>query len=79
MELWRIVINKETIIQILSSNKNMTKEISKNDKTECSTNKGEEYYFCESVTECQNPPKENIHQKKKTKQIDKTKITSTSN
>ena len=71
MELWRIVINKEIIIQILSSNKNMTKEILKNDKTECSTNKGEEYYFCKSVTECQNPPKENIHQKKKTKQIDK--------
>ena len=71
MELWRIVINKEIIIQILSSNKNMTKEILKNDKTECSTNKGEEYYFCESVTECQNPPKENIHQKKDSKQIDK--------
>ena len=65
MELWRIVINKEIIIQILSSNKNMTKEIPKNDKTECSINKGEEYYFCESVIECQNLPKENIHKKKK--------------
>ena len=42
MELWRIVINKKIIIQILSSNKNMTKEIPKNDKTKCSTNKGEE-------------------------------------
>ena len=71
MELRRIVINKEIIIQKLSSNKNITKEIPKNDKTDCLTNKGEEYSFCESVTECQNPPKENIHQKKKTKQIDK--------
>ena len=71
MELRRIVINKEIIIQKLSSNKTITKEIPKNDKTECSTNKGEEYSFCESVTECQNPPKENIHQKKDSKQIDK--------
>ena len=71
VELRRIVINKEIIIQKLSSNKNITKEIPKNDKTDCLTNKGEEYSFCESVTECQNPPKENIHQKKKTKQIDK--------
>ena len=71
MELRRIVINKEIIIQKLSCNKNITKEIPKNGKTDCSTNKGEEYSFCESVTECQNPPKENIHQKKKTKQIDK--------
>ena len=42
----------------------------KHDKTDCSTNKGEEYSFCESVTECQYPPKENI-QKKDSKQIDK--------
>ena len=47
MELRRIVINKEIIIQKLSSNKNITKEIPINDKTDCSTNKGEE---------CQNPP-----------------------
>ena len=79
MELWRIVINKEIIIQILSSNKNMTKEILKNDKTECSTNKGEEYYFCESVTECQNPPKENIHKKKRLSRLRRMKITSTNN
>ena len=71
MELRRIVINKEIIIQKLSSNKTITKEIPKNDKTECSTNKGEEYSFRESVTECQNPPKANIHQKKDSKQIDK--------
>ena len=58
MELRRTVINKEIIIQKLSSNKNKTKEIPKNDKTVCSTNKGEEYFFCESVTECPNPPKE---------------------
>ena len=61
MELRRIVINKEIIIQKLSCNKNITKEIPKNGKTDCSTNKGEEYSFYESVTECQNPPKENIH------------------
>ena len=57
MDLRRIVINKEIIIQKLSSNKNMTKEIPKYDKTVCSTHKGQEYSFCESVTECQNPPK----------------------
>ena len=39
-------------------------KIAKNDKTDCSTNKREEYTFRKSVTECQNPPKENIHQKK---------------
>ena len=71
MELRRIVINKEIIIQKLSSNENITKEIPKNDKMNCSTNKGEEYSFCESITECQNPPKENIHEKKDSKQIDK--------
>ena len=65
MELRRIVINKKIIIQKPSSNKNITKEISKNDKTDCPTNRGEEYSFCESVTECPNPPKENIHQKKR--------------
>ena len=71
MELRRIVINKEIIIQKLSCNKNITKEIPKIGKTDCSTNKGEEYSFCESVTDGQNPPKENIHQKKDSKQIDK--------
>ena len=69
-ELRRIVINKEIIIQKLSSNKNITKKYQKITKRmDCSTNKGEEYSFCKSVTECQNPPKENIHQRK-TKQID---------
>ena len=71
MELRKIVINKEIIIQKLSSNKNITTEIQKIDKTDCPTNKGEEYSFCESVTECPNPPKENIPQKKDSKQIDK--------
>ena len=34
------------------------------------TSKDEEYSFCESVTECPNLPKENIHKKKKdSKQI----------
>ena len=71
MELRRIVINKEIIIQKLSSNKNITKKYQKITKRmDCSINKGEEYSFCESVTECQNLPKENIHQRK-TKQIDK--------
>ena len=79
MELRRIVINKEIIIQKLSSNKNITKEIPKNDKTDCLTNKGEEYSFCESVTECQNPPKENIHKKKTLSRLTRTKITSTNN
>ena len=79
MELRRIVINKEIIIQKLSCNKNITKEIPKNGKTDCSTNKGEEYSFCESVTECQNPPKENIHKKKTLSRLTKTKITSTNN
>ena len=79
MELRRIVINKEIIIQELSSNKNVTKEIPENDKTDCSTNKDEEYSFCESVTEYQNPPKENIHQKKTLSRLTKAKITSTNN
>ena len=57
MEPRSIVINKEIIIQKLSSNKNITKEIPKHDKTDCSTHKGQEYSFCKSVTECQNPPK----------------------
>ena len=72
MELRRIVINKEIIIQKLSANKNITKEIPKNEKTDCSTNKDEEYSFCEIVTECPNPPNENIiHPKKDSNQIDK--------
>ena len=72
MELRRIVINKKIIIQKLSANKNITKEIPKNDNTYCSTNKGEEYLFCEIVTECSNPPNENIiHHKKDSNQIDK--------
>ena len=28
---------------------------------DCPTNNGEEYTFRKSVTECPNPPKENIH------------------
>ena len=65
MELRRIANNKEIILQKLSSNKNITKEILKNDKTDCSTNKGEEYSFWESVAEYPNPPNENIiHHKK---------------
>ena len=71
MELKRIVINKEIIIQKLSANKNITKEIPKNEKTDCSTNKDEEYSFCEIVTECPNPPNENIHHKNDSNQIDK--------
>ena len=70
-ELRRIVVNKEITIQKLSSNKHITKEIPKNDKIDCPTNKDEEHTFCESVSECLNPPKENIHQKKDSKQIDK--------
>ena len=79
MELRKIVINKEIIIQNLFSNKNITKEIRKIDKMDCPTNKREEYLFCESVTECQNPPKENIHLKKFLNRLTKTKISSTSN
>ena len=72
MELRRIVINKEVIIQKLSANKNITKEIPKNGKTDCSTNKGEECSFCEIVTECPNPPNDNIiHHKKDSDEIDK--------
>ena len=71
MELRRIVINKEIIIQKLSFNKNITKEIPKTDKTDCPTNKGEEYSFCESVKECPNSPKEKSIKKKDSKQIDK--------
>ena len=37
----------------------------------CSTNKGEEYSFCENVTECPNPMKENTHHRKDSNQIDK--------
>ena len=44
MVLRRIVINKEIIIQKPSSVKNITKEISKNDNTDCPINKGEEYF-----------------------------------
>ena len=40
---------------------------------DCSTNKGEQYYFCKSVTECPNSPNENIHHKKDSNQIDKDK------
>ena len=65
MELRRIVVNKEIIIQKLSSKKNIRKEISKRNKTDYLTKKGEEHSFCESVAECQNPPKQNIHQKRK--------------
>ena len=71
MELRRIVINKEIIIQKLSANKNITKEIPKNEKTDCSTNKDEEYSFCEIVTECPNPPNQNIHHKNDSNQTDK--------
>ena len=60
MELRRIVINKEIIIQKLSSNKNITKGIPKNAKTDCSTNKSREDFFCKIATECPNPPNENI-------------------
>ena len=78
MELRRIVINKEVIIQKLSCNKNI-KEIPKNGKMNCSTNKGEEYSFCKSVAEFQNPPKGNIHQKKTLSRLTQTKITTTKN
>ena len=72
MKLRSIVINKEIIIQKLSANKNKTKEIPKNEKTDCSTNKDEEYSFCEIVTECPNPPNENIiHHKKDFNQVGK--------
>ena len=60
MELRRIVINKKIIIQKLCSNKNISKEIPKNDKTGWSTNKHEECSFCKKVTECPNLQKENI-------------------
>ena len=65
MKLRRIVISKETAIQKLSSNKNITKEIPENDKTDSLTNKCEEYSFCKSVTESLNPPNENITHHKK--------------
>ena len=55
-ELRRIGINQKVIMQKLSSSKNTTNEISKNDKTDCSTNRGEEYSFCKKVTGCPNPP-----------------------
>ena len=65
MELRRIVINEEVIVQKLSSNKNITKGIPKNVKTDCSTNNGKEYFLCKIVTECPNPLNENIiHYKK---------------
>ena len=74
MELRRIVINKEIIIQKLSANKNITKEIPKNEETDCSTKKDEEYSFCKIVTECPNPPNENIIcHKKDSNRIDKNK------
>ena len=51
-----------------------------NDKIDCSTNKCEEYSFCESVTECPNPPNENISITKKTlTRLTKTKTISTNN
>ena len=71
MELRKIVINKEIIIQKLSTNKNITKEIPKNEKTDCSTNEDEEHSFCEIVTECPNPPNGNIYHKNDSNQIDK--------
>ena len=71
MELRRIVIKNQIITQELSSKKNITKEIPKNDKTDYPTNKREEYSFCQSVTECQNLPKENILLKKYSKQTEK--------
>ena len=49
------------------------------------TNKGEKYSLWESDTKCPNPPKENLHQKKDSKQIDKNDsnnkqtVTSTNN
>ena len=80
MELRRLVINKEKVIQKVSSKKNITKEIPKKDKTDYPTNKDEEYSFCKSVTEYPNPPKENIHQKKRTlSRLTKTIVTSTNN
>ena len=79
-ELRRIVNNKEITIQKLFSNKNITKEIPENDKADCLTSKGEEYSFCESVTECSNPANENVSIAKKTlTRLTKTKITSTNN
>ena len=73
MELRRTVINKEIIIQKPSANKNITKEIpKKNEKADYSTNKDEEYSFCEIVTECSNPPNESIiHHRNDSNQIDK--------
>ena len=74
MDLKRIPINEEVIIEKLPSNKYITREITKNDKTDCSANEGE------SVTECPNLPIENIiHQKKTITRLTKTKITSTNN
>ena len=74
MELKRIAVNKEVIIRKLPSNKYITREITKNDKTDCSANEGE------SVTECPNLPIENIiHQKKTITRLTKTKIASTNN
>ena len=74
MDLKRIPINEEVIIEKLPSNKYITREITKNDKTDCSANEGE------SVTECPNLPIENIiHQKNTITRLTKTKITSTSN
>ena len=56
------------------------KEITKTDKTDCSTNKSEEYSFWENVTECSNPPKEHIiNHKNNLTRLTKTKITSTNN
>ena len=45
MELRRIVINKEIIIQKLSSNKNIKKYQKITKRMDCSTNKGEEYFL----------------------------------
>ena len=72
MELRRIVINKEVIVQKLPSNKNITKGIPKNVKTDCSANNGKEYFLCKIVTECPNPLNENIiHYKKDPNQTGK--------
>ena len=74
MDLKRIAINEEVIIEKLPSNKYITRDKTKNDKTDCSANEGE------SVTECPNLPIENIiHQRNTITRLTKTKITSTNN
>ena len=70
MELKRIVINKEIIIQKLSSNKNITKKIPKNDKTDFLR----KCYRMSKSTERKHPSK-----KKTLSRLTKTKIASTNN